>query len=371
MAYEIIPYTPEFDPQIAQLQTHLWSTDQARNAAYLRWKYADNPFLNESLIQLALFNGRVVAMRGMFGAMWQVDDTATRHLVPSSDDFVVAPQHRNRGVASQMTKASLRDASERGFPFVVSLSAGPVTFINSLAAGWRSPGTYQSVWRSTAWSRRLQRLRHRALQTRWSRHFTGTLNALRPGGPFAHLDHAADISGRLSLSRDPRPQEMAALVGRLPWDGRIRHVRDADYFSWRFGNPLNDYRFLFWNDGELRGYLVLQRYVSDRYDPGCVNIADWEASDEAVQTALLETALRCGRFARIHAWTVSLGEPVRTLLHDHGFEAIEPAGIRTRSRGLLVRRLADTPRDARWMLGSRDLLNITDWDLRMLYSMAA
>lgn len=372
MAYEIVPYAAEFDPQIAQLQTHLWSGDPARNAAYLRWKYVDNPFLDEMLIQLALFDGRVVAMRGTLGAMWQVDDVATRRLLPYADDFVVAPQHRNRGVARQIMKASLRDAAECGFQFVLSFNASPVTFINLLAAGWRAAGSYHAVWRNTAWTPRLERLRDRVRQTRWYGRFNAIVHALRPAGPFARLDRAAGrIAGRLSLSCEPRPQEMADLVARLPWDGRIRHVRDADYFEWRFRNPLHDYRFLFWDDGGLRGYLVLQRYLSDRLDQGCVNIADWEASDEAVQTALLETALHYGRFSRIQTWTVSLREPVRALLRDHGFEAAEPAGVRARSSGLLVCRLGNTPAKEPWALGSRDLLNIADWDLRMLYSMVA
>ncbi len=367
MAYEIVPYAPELDPQIVQLQTHLWSGDPGRNAAYLRWKYADNPFLDETLIQLALFEGRVVAMRGMFGALWQIDDTATRHLLPHADDFVVAPEHRNRGVASHLMKASLADAVARGFPFAVALSASPVTFISSLAAGWRSAGSYQSVWRSTAESPRLERLRDRLRRVRWY----GRFNALRPSGPFNRLDRAASrVAKAVSLSREPRPQEMAALVARLPWDGRIRHVRDANYFAWRFRNPLHDYRFLFWDDGGLRGYLVLQRYLSDRADQGCVNIADWEASDEEVQAGLLETALRCGRFSRTQTWTVSLRDPVRALLGDHSFQSPEPGGVRTRSSGLLVRRLGDAPANERWALGSRDPLNIADWDLRMLYSMA-
>jgi GNAT superfamily N-acetyltransferase len=370
MAYEIVPYAPEFDPQIVQLQTHLWSGDLSRNAAYFRWKYVDNPFVDEMPIRLALFDGRVVAMRGRLGAMWQVDDVATRHLLPYTDDFVVAPEHRNRGVASQITRASVQDAADRGFPFVLSFNAGPVTFINLLAAGWRAAGSYHSVWRNTAWTPRLERLRGRARQTPWYGRFNAIVHALRPAGPFARLDRAAGrISGRLPLSRAPRPQEMAELVARLPWDGRIRHVRDADYFAWRFRNPLHDYRFLFWDDGGLRGYLVLQRYLSDRADQVCVNITDWEASDHDVQAGLLDTALRCGRFSRIQTWAVSLGEPIRALLRQHGFQSPEPGGLRTRS-GLLVRRLGDALPEERCALGSRDLANIADWDLRMLYSMA-
>ena len=370
MPYEIVPYAPEFDAQIAQLQTHLWSGSTARNAAYLRWKYAENPFFDETLIHLALSDGGVVAMRGMFGGLWQVDATATCWRVPCADDLVVQPEHRNSGVAGRVARACVAAAAARGFPFAVSLNASPATFVSSLAAGWRAAGSYESVWRYAACSPRLERLRSRMRHTPW-RHVHTLLNRLRPNGLFAVLDRAGrQMSGPLSLGREPRPQEMADLVAHLPWDGRIRHVRDAAYFAWRFRNPLHDYRFLFWDDDGLHGYLVLQRYLSDRADQGCINIADWEASDEHVRAALLDAALRCGRFHRVQAWTASVPEPVRTVLRDQGFRTPEPS-MTTRHSGLLVHRLSDASARECWPLGSRNLLNIADWDLRMLYSMAA
>lgn len=360
-AYTIVPYASDFDSQIVQLQTYLWSPDSAGNAAYLRWKYADNPFLDETLVQLALCDGRVVAMRGMFGSLWQVDDAAGRHVLPHADDFVIAPEHRNRGLASRIMKAALDDAARRGFPFAVSLSAGAVTFLGSLAAGWRSPGSYQSIWRRRTTTSLVGRLRNRARRTRWG--------ARLSPAPFARLDREAKRSpGRVSLSREPRPRAMADLIERLPWDGRIRHVRDAAYFAWRFRNPLYEYRFLFRDDGALQGYLVLQRQRRDP-DPGYVNIVDWEATTEGVRAELLETALRWGEFSAVHGWGVGMSEPVSTLVRDHGFEAPQSGDLPARSEGLLVHRLGDTTAE-RWMLGSRNVLNLANWDLRMLYSMA-
>ena len=73
---------------------------------------------------------------------------------------------------------------------------------------------------------------------------------------------------------------MAELAERIGYDGRIRHVRDEQYFSWRFQNPLSEYRFLFWDNGRLDGYLVLYRKV---YPPGndeLAYIVDWDAINE-------------------------------------------------------------------------------------------
>jgi GNAT superfamily N-acetyltransferase len=371
MAYDIVPYRPELADQIAQLQTHLWSGDPALNAAYCAWKYAQNPFLDEVLIRVALCGGQAVAMRGLFGAAWEVDRVATPHLLPYADDFVVAPPHRNSGVARQVLQAGLADAARRGFPYAVNLSAGTVTFVNSLAAGWRSAGSYHSAWRTHATST-VQRIRNRARRVPGLAVLDAVLPRSRDAALFARLDRiGARGGGSVSLSDQPRPEEMAALVQRLPWDGRIRHVRSSAYLAWRYRNPLHDYRFLFWDDGGLQGYLVLQRYVSDRADATRVNIADWEGSDQRIRAGLLQAALDWGRFPRLHAWSVGSSDADLALLRERGFLLTEPSGVRARSSGLLVRRVAEGDADARWTLGSRDLLDIADWDLRMLYSMAA
>ncbi len=363
MAYDVVAYAPELDAQIAQLQTHLWSVDAARNAAYLRWKYTDNPYLDEVLIRLALHDGQAVAMRGAFGALWEVGDSATRHLLPYADDFVVAPAHRNSGVASRVMKAVLEDAAGRGFPFAVGLSAGSVTFVNSLATGWRSAGSYQPVWRHRIPDRLQRRLRALARRTR----LDAARRALWPRRLFDDLDRRGRRgAGRVSLAREPRPGEMAELIRRLPWDGRIRHVRDEVYLAWRFRNPLHEYRFLFWDEGGLQGYLVL----SDHPGPDhAVNIADWEAADEHVRAGLLQAALSWGRFPRVYAGTVGASEPILNLLREHGFAGEPSGGVRASSGGLLVHRLGDTRSNQPWSLGGRDLLRIADWDLRVLYSM--
>ncbi len=348
--YDIVSYSADLDAQIAELQTHLWSGDPARNAAYLRWKYIENPFLDDVLIRVALSEGGAVAMRGLFGAAWEVEGSPSRFVVPHADDLVVAPQHRNSGIARHVMRAALAAGAARGFPYAVSLGAGSVTLVSSLADGWRAAGSFGSAW-------------YTARPTRGAATGGSTL--------FDRLDRSAGrSSGPVSLAAAPRPVDMAALVARLPWDGRIRHVRDAAYLSWRFRNPMHEYRFLFWDDGELQGYLVLQRYRSDRADQHCVNIVDWEAAGDRVRAGLLRAALAWGRFARVQLWTASADASQRRLLRREGFADAEPSSVRTRSSALLVYRLETALSDHTWKLGGRNLLDVSEWDLRMLYSMS-
>ena len=85
---------------------------------------------------------------------------------------------------------------------------------------------------------------------------------------------------------------MAELVERLGHDGRIRHVRDREYFAWRFLNPRASYRFLYAQSARLEGYLVLAAQPG-RPDWG-VRLVDWEAVDDRVRRALLVAAFQKG-----------------------------------------------------------------------------
>ena len=92
----------------------------------------------------------------------------------------------------------------------------------------------------------------------------GASGATQPRGPpgcaspSARFDRAIERrAGRLTptvrVEREPRADAMAELVARLPYDGRIRHVRDARYLAWRYRNPLRDYRFLYRDGAGLAG----------------------------------------------------------------------------------------------------------------------
>ena len=72
MSYRFTRYQPKYREEIVRLQTVLWGPDLVLNTAYLTWKYEQNPYLDEPLIYLALQNERVVGMRWLFGAQWEI-----------------------------------------------------------------------------------------------------------------------------------------------------------------------------------------------------------------------------------------------------------------------------------------------------------
>src|SRR6478672_5442840 len=100
-----------------------------------------------------------------------------------------------------------------------------------------------------------------------------------PTWSFAYLDRlgtgASRRSSNVLVESSPRSEAMAELVRSIAGDGRIRHVRDAEFFRWRFENPTRQYRFFYYESyGRLEGFMVVAGY---RRSDLQFNIVDIEA----------------------------------------------------------------------------------------------
>ena len=164
---------------------------------------------------------------------------------------------------------------------------------------------------------------------------------------------------------------MADLVERLPHDGRIRHVRDREYLGWRFANPLSDFRFLYWGDTRIDGYLVLARRASDLGAFDRVYVADLEGADESVRAGLLRAAIERGRFPVLAVWSGTLGDKALQTLSGQGFVPVDTEETARGFPCILARLLPDGRPMNDWTLGGRALLDVANWDVRVLYSMRA
>jgi GNAT superfamily N-acetyltransferase len=375
-SYEVIRYRPDLKQQVVELQRHLWSPSPALNTACLEWKHEQNPYVDAPLIYLALCDGQVVGMRGFCGARWQVGHEGQTVLVPIAGDFVIAPEHRDRGLFTKIMTAALVDLAAHGYTYVFNLGAGPVTFVGSLAMGWRAIGSLRPVIRRERVGfdlRRVRRLVSR-LPVLWR---CAELVPTRPSGadrhPFRHLDRRAGrlgphVSAHVSVARAPRPEAMAELVGRIGGDGRIRQVRDPRYFAWRFQDPLFAYRFLFWEDARLEAYLVLRSPVSRTQNGARVSIVDWEATSGEARDELLQAAIRLGRFSELMTWSATMPETTRALLRDRGFEPCVEGPEQTARLlpSVLIRPVSDEGLRGAWVLCGRRLLDMNNWDVRLL-----
>jgi GNAT superfamily N-acetyltransferase len=360
-----------------ELNEDVWSE-------YLDWKYLRNPFMEAPLIHLAMDAGEVVGMRGMYGSRWSVGKPGRQVDIPCAGDLVVAPAHRRRGIFRLLARAALEECARRGYTHTLSFSPSSVASAGLAGMGWRALGTFEPMRRRSLSLRIANAVRDRGLQLRalarnarriaeppslstvpaapvglpppWRRR--------RPRRSFERLDALSRSSGDLlRLSRSPEPETMAELVERIGNDGRMRQVRNAEYFRWRFGNPTSRYRFLFRNDaGRLDGYLVLQTSILST--KLAVNIVEWEATLPTVRAELLRAAVERGRFRDLRIWSTSLPETSRALLRDLGFRRVgEAPGVA--ERRLMIRPVRDEMLERDWVLAGRRISDIADWNLQM------
>lgn len=122
--YKIVSYDPAHKEKVAVLQTHLWTRDVGLATRYFRWKYEENPYSKEPLIYLAFQGSELVGMRGFYGAKWELGQPREVHTVLVADDFVISPQHRDRGLVTLIMNAAFEDLAQRGHKHVFNLSGG-------------------------------------------------------------------------------------------------------------------------------------------------------------------------------------------------------------------------------------------------------
>ncbi|HKP29358.1 MAG TPA: GNAT family N-acetyltransferase [Gemmatimonadales bacterium] len=370
---DVARYDARSKPEVVELLRLLASPDRDVTRRYLEWKYEENPILREPVLYLVRAEGRLVGMRGLLAARWEAGHDQAPVMMPYPDDHVVAESHRKSGVASLLMRTVLEDAAARGYPYLCNLSAGLTTMLTSLAAGWKRVRTMDQLdrptrpgvlWRSlspvVAQSEKLKRFSHRR---GWSPSTATAFKRLDRIGE----DRGATPESRIAVVASPPAESMAALIRRLGHDGRIRHVRDAEWIDWRYRHPLHEYRFLIHETaGTMDGYLAIRRLVPERA-PGRCHIVDWEASSDCIASTLLDRAARWGQFPVLGAWGATVTPSQRRMLDELGFA---PADHERRARGLPALIVTTSNGDgAGFLLNGCPMLEQGQWDLRTIYSM--
>ncbi|HET6348719.1 MAG TPA: GNAT family N-acetyltransferase [Candidatus Krumholzibacteria bacterium] len=369
---EIIRYQPSLHEDLVEFRRRTYESGFPESRAYLEWKYDLNPFIPEPLFYIARDRGRIVGMRGAYGTRWEFGTAGETVVLPCADDFAVAPEYRSRGVAALIMREALSDLAARGHDFVVNTSGGRLTVLSSLAQGWRSAAAMESLVRLSpvAGARNVMSSRLRGVRGLWRVARIHSNTAISSAAPFARLDRMKRMTvagGTIVAERLVRADAMAELVARLPYDGRLRQIRDATYLAWRYRNPIREYRFLYFErEGRLDGYLALARWVEFQRPTLPFHIVDWEGVDETVRRELLLCALRVARISELGTWGASRD---MDMLHGAGFVIADPE---QRARGLpcvLLKKLRGDTAPEAWTLGGASLLAPQRWDMRLLYSM--
>ena len=360
MKYEIVRYVPEFRDQVVALQRYHWGPDLSLNSAYLRWKYEQNPYISSPHIYLALYSGKVVGMRGAYGTKWQAGDPLQEFVVPCLGDSVVKPKHRRKGLLSALTTKALEDLGKQGYPNVFNLTAGEATFRASMKMGWRSLGSLSQVKRVSI----LTKLKLQALGV------FGVSRLFQLGNPqpFLQVDRrGSHLNETVSLELQPRHDSMEKLVTRTATNEHIRQVRDAAFFTWRFLNPFSTYRFLYLEDTNLQAYLVLQ--ASLYRNNFQISIVDFEAMNAKFFATLLSEVIVLSHSAPLTIWSSTLSADLRKVLVNFRFKSDGYfSGPRKDLPTVTLGTSFNNKLKRNWTPDMRQLFDLDNWDMRMIYS---
>lgn len=370
MNYEIVKYSPIYTDQVCDLEKEIWTPDPAVNKSYLQWKYFDNPNASSPQIYLALREGNVVAVRCMNEMKWQLGDNGDGFTALCAGDAVIHPDHRNNAVYAELTNFLKNDLYELGHRYLFSFSAGPTTLLYSLAIGWKSIGRIRTMSKDSYRRSAVRKLMSGNKITRLMNNTAAASilrGAVNKSGRRKALDYHKKLPAHIRVEENPIPDEMAVLAGKLVKDNKLVLTRDEAFYKWRYGNPLSKYIFLYWYDKTLKGYLVAQSSAHKIDFMEKFNIIELEGVNSRTRTDLLKAAVSLLDSRSITIWSNMLDENCSKFLALNGFIESKPTSSAAEyTPTVLVTTTKGSAREIEFR--GTDLLDINNWDLKMMYS---
>ena len=371
MDYIVTQQIDVLHDEVVRLHAQLMNGGLRMSRSYLRWKYLDNPLIQPPIMIVVRYGKKIVGMRGIVGTQWQLGDAGKPLLLGHADDLIIDPEHRNRGLFLRINETMVDVARERGFEYLISLSSGERTQKLSLLCEWQALGELERMYTDPAGSGEKS---GRAAQTHASgrRIFRAIRNRLGYDCVRPPFDHSIDgslrgivtsTSPRVEVSAEADPTSMSALAAAVH-SGRSRASRDEAFFDWRLRNPQRKYRYVYWRDSQLRGYLVL---AWTRRDANTIVVADHAAESESVFVDLVDALTRSRRGA-LSLMSSTLPGPELQAAEAAGF-ARDPNHEKDQMRQFLFYPLAENTEPL--LRGAKSATFPRDWHVCPLDTMAS
>ena len=362
MDYVVTTATDDDLDQIAALESTLIDAGPRQSRRYLRWKYWENPLITSPLIFVVRLGREIVGMRGMYGTSWTLGPGYDPTVFPHADDLVIDPDHRNRGLFLLIHRAMVAEARQRGFGAILSLSGVTATQELSLVCGYRALGDLDGLHRPTTTNpsvlRRGEGRIMRTVRTRggWSPAFAWgtTVNG------FCRRLASSSHDGHIEISATADLASMSSLAARVEPE-RLRADRGEAFLRWRLANPDHIYRFVYWRDTVLRGYLVLSW---DVMRPHRVTIAEIAADADDV-VADLVGALGHPTDREYTIMSATLSDAQERIIRSAGFVVDPETTNEARRQFLYLPLTQDSPFEppsddaefrSRWSVSSLDIM---------------
>lgn len=350
-SYRLREYTAGDLDEVARLQRYLLGEDVGLNAAYLRWKYHDNPQGDRPWAIVAEHpDDGIVGFRGFIPSLWEQGAGGPTLPLLALADTCVDAGHRRQGLFEGMTRLALERFADSGFQAVINLSTSPRPAPGYIKMGWEVFAHHGQVVRTTP----------RGL---WSR-----LTGRRTPGPAVAAGRRDGFEW--SIESEPRPREMAAVVAAATEPGdHFRLRRDEEFYSWRYGNIRERYSFAYARrDGGLAAFVA----VRGESAPGAGAVVDHAERVPQGVAVLADRLLASGRFGILSVWDVRPLGPAGEAWRRRGFRSLDGlkrlAGQTRPPMPLLIRPLKPQVVAGDWVRHGRDLRERSSWNITEICS---
>lgn len=321
---------------LAHLWTHLSREDQKDLFA---WRYEKNPYSDSPCIYLALTGNTIIALRAFVMQPFIHPETG-RLLTITPADTIVHPDYRGKGIFRALNDAFLKEVSSdfKEQAIIINLSSNEES----------TPANIKQDWQATNGIKRF------ALKFSLSAYLTTKFFGQGTKVPGS----AVSNKHLFELTDSPRPEEMAKCAKSYRNPHKLSHVRDAEYFKWRYAINKDKYIFAYlWQDDELLTYLVIEKRYGMQY-----LLVEYAFSDVKTLKKTISLAIKNQRIPFLRTWVLSNDDSV--LLKKCGFM---PAPVKLwnmlgKTRlPVLVRPVKEHPVANDFFLGHLDARDINNW----------
>jgi len=315
---------------VVKLHRKLMPRKRGLNERYLRWKYYENPYIGDPLIVVIRYEGEVVAITGLMGMGWSTSPGQTARIVPQPDDLFVHPAHRRKGLVGMLYARVRSLSAEMGFPALVVLSGGGNSNPIAIAKGWTLIRELDRVYlmrgdRPAPIRNRIPGLGFVASKGKGLAKRLGYSTIAPPSDRLldSEMSEVASTNPRISVSTVGNVEAMSALASAVNSHASDRSV---EFLRWRFANPDRQYRFVYWDDDRLRGYMIVGWAAEDH---GHVRIVDHCSEDLDIFIDLLAAVIRI-QHGTIELMFSTLPEREAAAAYELGFRPDDDRTFRMR-----------------------------------------
>jgi hypothetical protein len=335
----ITEYSQKYRDQVISFLKHKWSNISYQQRYDLfAWRYEKNPYVNEPLIYIALYNDEIIGVRAYVVQKFVYNKLVFN--VASAADAVVHPSFRNMGIFSKLNKYSVNHINDNYELYkiycILNLSSNELSTHLNLKHGWKPLGIKHNYIKYSLYN---------VIRNYYSNAFSEELVD-------ANANYKIFITKRLFIN------SITQLINRLNYNNIITNLRDANYYQWRYRGINNNCYFIYcYYNRAMVGYMIIKRLSTIKF-----SIEEYRCNDSECFIYMINAAFKKIKISAIKVFRVSNNPDVNLILSVAGFNIESKLSLKIKKKKQLPA-LINIVASTNNLLPDEVLLNPDNWEL--------